>query len=252
MQCNRMNTMTLIALSGLIFWPVVHSMPSFASEETLGSTTTSKVTSLEKMNTDSTSSEPEQSEVIKSDSDVLVLTYPDFGPLNTLPEDKKPIVEQPSVQKQESVEPALLAIHSSSDNNRQSQSQSQSQSPAERNVSDEPFTLESLDLSGLDPEIARKVASAMSQIDTPNPVPTNRISLEGNESKYQGRLPAMNLQTHMYSSDSHRRWIKINGQELREGDRLNNVQIVEISPQSVTIRFDNELIEVPALYEWAG
>lgn len=246
MQCSRLNTMTLVALSGLILWPAVYSMPSFASEEKVRPTVTPKVASSEKTKTDFTSSELEQSEIIKSDSDVLVLTYPDFGPLNALPESQTLIVEQPAVQKQESVDPALLATHSSSDYNRQSQS------PEGDTLSDEPFTLESLDLSSLDPEIARKVASAMSQIDSPNPVATNRISLEGNEGKYQGRLPAMNLQTHMYSSDSHRRWIKINGQELREGDRLNNVQIVEISPQSVTIRFDNELIEVPALYEWAG
>ncbi|MCW8347743.1 general secretion pathway protein GspB [Vibrio sp. ZSDZ65] len=174
-------------------------------------------------------------------ADYVALEYPDFGVLKEPPEKKvapihysqKPseayVTEVQTVEKNTADAPLL-----------------------EQPSSDEPFTLDNLDLSGLDPDIARKVASAMNKIDQQSTASSSHISLEENISKYQGRLPPLNLQTHMYSSDSQRRWIKINGQELREGDRLNNIQIVEITPQLVTIRFDNELIDIPALYEWGG
>jgi molybdopterin-containing oxidoreductase family iron-sulfur binding subunit len=35
-------------------------------------------------------------------------------------------------------------------------------------------------------------------------------------------------------------------------DVVNGVQLVEINPQSTLIRFDGELIEIPALYDWKG
>ncbi|MCL9775094.1 general secretion pathway protein GspB [Vibrio methylphosphonaticus] len=173
--------------------------------------------------------------------DYIALEYPDFGALKVPPEKtlaptnyrQKPstayVAETQTVEKN-TLETPLI----------------------EQASSDEPFTLDSLDLSGLDPDIARKVASAMNNIDQQSTASSSHISLEDNTSKYQGRLPPLNLQTHMYSSDSQRRWIQINGHELREGDRLDNIQIVEITPQLVTIRFDNELIDIPALYEWEG
>ncbi|GMQ47641.1 general secretion pathway protein GspB [Vibrio sp. 10N] len=125
--------------------------------------------------------------------------------------------------------------------------------PSNQGSSDEPFGLDDLDLSGLDPEIARKVAAAMSNAPAdPRLSRVDHIALESNEARYRGRLPALNFQTHMYSSDVNRRWIKVNGQELKEGDRLNSVQLLAIEPQSVTIRFDNDIIDIPALYEWGG
>lgn len=116
------------------------------------------------------------------------------------------------------------------------------------------FNLQQLDLSELDPEIARKVASAINNIETEQSFSDSSeyTDLEKNHALYRGRLPAMNLETHMYSSDSQRRWIKINGQELREGDRFNGMILEKIQPQQVIVRFDNELIRIPALYEWQG
>ncbi|MGF1750258.1 general secretion pathway protein GspB [Vibrio cionasavignyae] len=174
-------------------------------------------------------------------ADYIVLEYPDFGVLKMLPEKDFP----PIYSGKKRSEPYVTEVQNEDKNN--------ADDPLlEQTSSDEPFTLDNLDLSGLDPDIARKVASAMNKIDQQSAASANHILLEENTSKYQGRLPPLNLQTHMYSSDSQRRWIKINGQELREGDRLNNIQIVEITPQLVTIRFDNELIDIPALYEWGG
>ncbi|WP_418641952.1 general secretion pathway protein GspB [Vibrio chaetopteri] len=131
--------------------------------------------------------------------------------------------------------------------------QATAQNATTQNSSDEPFGLDDLDLSGLDPEIARKVAAAMNnEPSDPRLRNADHIALESSEARYRGRLPALNFQTHMYSSDVNRRWIKVNGQELQEGDRLNFIQLLAIEPQSVTIRFDNDIIDIPALYEWGG
>nr|WP_226975429.1 general secretion pathway protein GspB [Vibrio navarrensis] len=71
--------------------------------------------------------------------------------------------------------------------------------------------------------------------------------------RWRGRLPALNLQSHIYSNDSQRRWLKINGAEYRQGDWIEQqVKLVEILPQSVVVEFDGEKIAIPALYEWKG
>lgn len=176
-----------------------------------------------------------------------VLTYPTFSELKPLP--KRTYVAPLPIPE------PTAAIQASSNSERELPSVSEPalNAPKPADTSNEPFGLDDLDLSGLDPEIARKVAAAMSN-EPENPLLRNadHIALESNEARYRGRLPALNLQTHMYSSDTNRRWIKVNGQELKEGDRLNSIQLLAIEPQSITIRFDNDIIDIPALYEWGG
>ncbi|AYV21839.1 general secretion pathway protein GspB [Vibrio mediterranei] len=166
-----------------------------------------------------------------------ILAYPDFAELKPLPQVRVPVTTTQVTQVV----------------NTTSASSPIDVVPDTNTVSEKPFDLENLDLSGLDPEIARKVASAINKTE-PSLIPSNsdHIALEDNQARYRGRLPALNLQTHMYSSDAQRRWVKINGQELKEGDRLNNIQLLAIEPQFITIRFDNDIIDIPALYEWGG
>lgn len=170
------------------------------------------------------------------DNSYTMLSYPDFSELKPLPRSQPALTVAP-VRSQP-------AADSGSD---------WSRSATPEPVDSEPFNLAELDLSGLDPKLAKQVESAIRK--TEREMPSSRadhIALEGNEARYRGRLPALNLQTHMYSSDVQRRWVKINGKELKEGDRLNSIQLLAIDPQSITIRFDNDIIDIPALYEWAG
>ncbi|MGR5361881.1 general secretion pathway protein GspB [Vibrio mediterranei] len=166
-----------------------------------------------------------------------ILAYPDFSQLKPLPKVSVPVATTQVTQVANTTSASSLSDVVSDTNT----------------ASEQSFDLDNLDLSGLDPEIARKVASAINKTE-PSLVPSNsdHIALEDNQARYRGRLPAMNLQTHMYSSDAQRRWVKINGQELKEGDRLNNIQLLAIEPQFITIRFDNDIIDIPALYEWGG
>lgn len=186
------------------------------------------------------------------DNGYSVLPYPELSELKPLPKrsQSSSVVSLPV--------PSTVTVASDADFNEPSGQQvaalsSAQSSQATEQGSNEPFGLDDLDLSGLDPEIARKVAAAMSnEPNDPRLSNADHIALESSEARYRGRLPALNFQTHMYSSDANRRWIKVNGQELKEGDRLNSIQLLAIEPQSVTIRFDNDIIDIPALYEWGG
>ncbi|MDV6252563.1 general secretion pathway protein GspB [Vibrio sp. EA2] len=132
------------------------------------------------------------------------------------------------------------------------------ESPVSQNqASDEDvdFTLDDIDLSSLSPDLAMKVENAMSRRSggaaMQRSAPVN--DLEGNAQQWQGRLPALNLQTHMYASDVQRRWVKINNVEYHQGDVVDGqVTLKEIQPQAVIVEFQGEQIRIPALYEWDG
>ncbi|MDF2153278.1 general secretion pathway protein GspB [Vibrio sp. CAU 1672] len=113
------------------------------------------------------------------------------------------------------------------------------------------LSLDELDLSSLAPELARKVENALAATSDNAPAAMN--DLERDSYHWQGRLPALNLQTHMYTSDSKRRWVKINNVEYHQGDVIEGVVVLqEIQPQAVVVEFEGERIRIPALYEWQG
>ncbi|HDY7831859.1 TPA: general secretion pathway protein GspB, partial [Vibrio vulnificus] len=128
--------------------------------------------------------------------------------------------------------------------------------PSEEKKTADERLFENLDLSGLSPELAQKVENALlveTQTDHSPQAESTVSRLDLSAEKWHGRLPPLNLQTHMYSSDPKRRWLKINGAEFHQGEWIDNqIQLVEISAQSVIVEFQGEQIEIPALYEWKG
>lgn len=115
--------------------------------------------------------------------------------------------------------------------------------------------LSGLDLSQLSPELAQRFESALSSNPTPesNRQNSEASNLSQQAQRWYGKLPALNFQTHVYSSKPSKRWVKINGVEYNQGDWVNdNIELVAIEQQSCLIRFKGELIEVPALYDWQG
>ncbi|PMM04113.1 general secretion pathway protein GspA [Vibrio kanaloae] len=155
---------------------------------------------------------------------------------------------QPTVQPSASDE--TTARHSSTD--QQSNSDLQSDSDL----------LQGLDLSELPPDLALKLESIMGeQQSAPEPMDSKPagqrgsqvIELETHTNSFSGVLPKLDLQTHMYSSSETKRWVKVNGQEVEQGDWIGqDIQLLEIKPQSVIIEFNQQKIEIPALYEWKG
>ncbi|USD41593.1 general secretion pathway protein GspB [Vibrio sp. SCSIO 43135] len=129
-------------------------------------------------------------------------------------------------------------------------------------VKPEPDDLSQLDLTQLSPELARRVQSVMNQSGQANgrsdnprggKLQQNAIKLNHHSSDFIGQLPAMNFQTHVYSSQANKRWVKINDVEYMEGDWIDSrVQLVKIEPQSSIVEFESQRLEIPALYDWQG
>lgn len=124
----------------------------------------------------------------------------------------------------------------------------------------EPLDIDNLDLSGLSPELAARFESILSEPseyeieENPEPIESDGyFQLEKSGSQLVGRLPALNFQTHNYTSKPSRRWIKVNGKEVNVGGRITpSISLLEINPRNVVIEFKGQKIEVPALYEWKG
>ncbi|KGY13747.1 general secretion pathway protein GspB [Vibrio tubiashii] len=122
-------------------------------------------------------------------------------------------------------------------------------------VSSSDDLLAGLDLSQLSPELAQRFESALNseteQVQSQRNEQASNLSHQAE--RWYGKLPAMNFQTHVYSSKANKRWVKINGVEYKQGDWVNSdIELVAIEPQSCLIRFRRELIRVPALYDWKG
>ncbi|WP_422128596.1 general secretion pathway protein GspB [Vibrio hannami] len=195
-----------------------------------------------------------------SDSEFVLLGYPELGqgkPLALLRAKyiRQQLENTPEIGTENSnrVNPEKVSVQDKVEPKTTSASQ-----PNNKELS-----LDELDLSELSPELAQLVKGALDESDgVTNSVDTENSSdmsvvepdkLAENSAKYQGKLPPLNLQTHMYATDSKRRWVKINGQELNEGDWLgSDIQLISITPRNVVIEFDKQPIEIPALYEWKG
>lgn len=126
--------------------------------------------------------------------------------------------------------------------------------------------LDNLDLSGLSPQLARQLKSAIAATDeTPyyDSEPTERRAVPQTNPEpaivplgqlpvaVQERLPSLNFEQHIYSSTPESRWVKVNGREVFEGDEVaDGVKIYRIDPRQVVLAFDGYLVSMPALSEW--
>ncbi|TDF38547.1 DUF3391 domain-containing protein [Alteromonadaceae bacterium M269] len=64
-------------------------------------------------------------------------------------------------------------------------------------------------------------------------------------------LPKMSFAAHMFASNSSDRWVRVNGNELREGDWIDQeVQIVEITQNHVVMNFKGQYFRMAALTDW--
>lgn len=115
----------------------------------------------------------------------------------------------------------------------------------------EPF-LEEIDLSELSPELALRIESAL-DASQPQRDQEHVSNLTQQARHWQGKLPPLDFQTHVYSSNPAKRWVKVNGVEYREGDEIAQGVILERIEQTLCqIRFEGEVVEIPALYDWQG
>ncbi|GMM89300.1 general secretion pathway protein GspB [Vibrio fortis] len=207
------------------------------------------------------------------DSDLFsIRPAPQVGELKTLPRQMNYASvnaetvnsdEQETLVSNEQNDSALAQVDSESE---PQQSPAESSNPQVKQSSssagNEPMEgdlLQGLDLTELSPELALKIESILDNSDSPSEVdidqyrPQPTVQLESHTQSLSGRLPSLNLQTHMYSSSAERRWVKINDKEVAQGDWITpEVQLIEVKPQSIVVEFEEQAIEIPALYEWQG
>ena len=67
---------------------------------------------------------------------------------------------------------------------------------------------------------------------------------------FKSRIPAIQYQAHVYSSEPSRSWIKLNGKELRVGDNLNGLYVVEIAAEQVILANQGIEFSLSAMDDW--
>ncbi len=73
-------------------------------------------------------------------------------------------------------------------------------------------------------------------------------------SDFQERVPALSYDFHVYSSLADERWIRVNGEDLKEGqfDRSGKIEVLEIQPQSTVFRLGSQSFSLQSLTDWQG
>lgn len=66
----------------------------------------------------------------------------------------------------------------------------------------------------------------------------------------QAMLPSIKYQAHIYSSSADKRWIKLNGRELHEGESIGALTVREITPEQSVLDFDGYEFSIKALQDW--
>jgi hypothetical protein len=63
-------------------------------------------------------------------------------------------------------------------------------------------------------------------------------------------LPSIHFTMHIYASDGES-WVRVNGADKRPGDMIDlGLELAEIRPQQVLLRFQQQLFYMPALSNW--
>lgn len=73
-------------------------------------------------------------------------------------------------------------------------------------------------------------------------------------STFQQSVPVMLYDAHMYSSVIADRWIRINGETLKEGqfDSSGKIELIEIQPQRSIFRLQRQSFSLESLTDWKG
>ncbi|WP_028023579.1 AAA family ATPase [Enterovibrio calviensis] len=193
-----------------------------------------------------------------ADGDIVVLPDEDVFDvaLQQLPEpkDDEGVVDIGIAPSSPSIETASVSDNSDATSSRGKPVKS----PLSMIEQDE-ISLDDLDLSELSPELALKVENALSgdksrtleaKLERTR-ADDNVLSIAELSNEMLNRLPKMDFQTHIYASNESSRWVKVNGQEAREGEFVaDGVLLRGIEPQQVVVQFEDALIAIPALSTW--
>lgn len=67
---------------------------------------------------------------------------------------------------------------------------------------------------------------------------------------FRVRIPEMRYQAHVFASEPSRSWIKINDRELKVGDNINGVYIIEIAAEQTLMQFEGVEFSLGSMEDW--
>ncbi len=67
---------------------------------------------------------------------------------------------------------------------------------------------------------------------------------------FQRQIPALRFSSHIYSSSPEARRIMINNRYLREGQSVQGLRVVEVTPEGVILALRGRVFEIPVLRDW--
>ena len=99
-------------------------------------------------------------------------------------------------------------------------------------------------------ELEQGQQSIPNQVANDQPVVESDISQMSAQFQYQ--VPVMSYDSHVYSTKANDRWIRINGVDMRVGDYVGAVELVEIMPQQSVFRLGKQRFTLESLKDWKG
>ncbi|MCW8996232.1 MAG: general secretion pathway protein GspB [Psychromonas sp.] len=116
-----------------------------------------------------------------------------------------------------------------------------------------------IDYSNVSAELQQRFQQALLRTKTQGKVFVENENSDGSDlhlmaEGFQARVPSFTYDLHIYSSVAKDRWIRINNEDLREGqfDSSGKIQVVEIQPNRTIFRFDKQSFSLPSLTDWLG
>lgn len=115
-----------------------------------------------------------------------------------------------------------------------------------------------VELEDVSPELLAQFKMAVEESDAessePNPVfDTDIVAIHELNQTQQAKIPAMSFTTHIYATEAAERWVKINGNTVKEGQWLSSsLQLVDIYPQYIVMAINGRRFTLAALTDWEG
>ncbi|PKH01142.1 hypothetical protein CXF72_18505 [Psychromonas sp. MB-3u-54] len=118
---------------------------------------------------------------------------------------------------------------------------------------------EELDYSAVSNELQQRFELALIDSTKQNKLPSVEVNHDGRDlhemaRQFQQKVPDIRYDTHLYSSIAPERWIKINGNKLKEGqfDPQGKIQLLEIQPNRSIFRLGRQSFSLESLTDWKG
>jgi general secretion pathway protein B len=114
-----------------------------------------------------------------------------------------------------------------------------------------------LDYSAVSNELQQRFELALDESTKQHKLPSIESSTDGSDlhemaQQFQQKVPDIRYDTHIYSSIAPERWIKINGNKLKEGqfDPQGKIQLLEIQPNRSIFRLGRQSFSLESLTDW--